>query len=352
VWLITTASLFILNLLQKVKKQGLGELCQFVQLSLYSLENALLLSFDPEKYVDDVFLYINEQSVLILPKSAFMFSDIDLLHILPGYNCDPVLTMVNKESTWDSIYLSSDPDGGDDPQPFHIFNNAIQYIVVSSIDSPVCSNIWAEIHNIVITDFRIEHFASTLGIVTTSSEQPICDQIGDTDIQISWKFRIRSTPENYANMHADVDIKSGYCGADPYPPFSCHHDRKHSPCPNDKIHIDSGSVTCDTIVSSSIFFDILLQFQVHVDLGSSVITIQNIVVDLIYWEMTNDTRFNISHDGFEHIQKYIPISDLIDTKPIEDAINQNSTRLLEKWLPSFFQKANQVLNGQQINIPF
>jgi hypothetical protein len=153
-------------------------------------------------------------------------------------------------------------------------------------------------------------------------------------------------------MHADVEIKSGYCGADPYPPFSCHHDRKNSPCPNNKIHIDSGSVTCATTISSSLFFDILLQFQVHVDLGSFVITIQNIVVDLMKWELTNDTRFDVSHQGFDHISKYIPITDLIDTTPIEDAINQNATNLLNDWLPSFFKKANEVLADQRIDIPF
>lgn len=349
---ITITFLVLKYVLKKRKGDEIHELCNFVKLSLFTLQNQIVYAFDPNKPTGDVVLSIYNHSFVIIPKQYFTLNHMDTMGFLDGYSCDSVLSILNYKSTWDHIYLSSGIQMVDSQPfiPFHIFNTSHKYVVVKSVGSPACSNVWAEIYNINIGNFIIHYFSSTLHLVALDSPEPTCTVLNDNTIQVMWDLSIRSTPSIEAHMDCAVKVWSGYCGTTSS--FKCKHDREHSPCPNDKIQLDTGSVAANISIQTSLYFNFRLVFEMTVDILGMMLHVQNIDIILNEWDVSNSIAFDVSHDGFKLVGKFIPIGDLIDTTPFQEAIQTNVDSVLEEWVPNIFNVIHEYLQVQDISIPF
>lgn len=349
---IIVTFLLIKYVLKKTKKHEMQDLCNFVKLSLLTLQNQIVSAFDPNKPTGDVILTIYKHSFVIIPKEYLTVNDLDTLGFLNGYSCDPVLSILNYKSTWDHLYLSYGVQT-DDTQPFvpfHIFNTSKKYVVVGSEGAPACDNIFAEIYNINIGDFIINSFSSTLNLVALDSPEPQCITLNDNKIQVSWDLSVRSTPLIEGHMGCSVNVKSGYCGQN-LKNGKCLHDRKHSPCPNNWVQYDRGSVAANISIQSSIYFNFRLVFEITVDIYRMILHIQNMNIILNEWDVSNSINFDVSHDGFKVVSKFVRIGDLIDTTPFEDAIKKNVDAILDKSVPNIFSVINEYLKKQDISIP-
>lgn len=338
-------------LVKKKKSDGIKDLCNLVTLSLLTLQNQIVSAFDPSKSTGDVVLTIYKHSFVIIPYEDLTINDIDTIGFLDGYSCDPVLSILNYKSTWDHIYLSYDVQM-DETQPFvpfHIFDTSHKYVVVKSAGSPACDNVFAEIYNINIGDFIINSFSSTLNLVALDSPTPTCTPLDNNKIQVHWNLSARSTPFIEAHMSCSVNVWSGYCGMTSS--FKCKHDRKNSPCPNNKIKLDTGTVAANISITSSIYFNFHLIFEISVDIFNKMLHIKNMSIILNEWDVSNSITFDVSHDGFKLVGKFIKIGDLIDTTPFEKAIKNNVEAVLDKSVPDIFNTINEYLKKQDISIP-
>lgn len=346
-------SIFVRRTISDGKHEAKIWLCQYVKLSLLNLQNAVINAFPPSDSVGDVFLSIDNSKIMIIPGSMLRI-DVNTLDIYDGFKCDPMVVFMNPQSTWDNIYFSSNPDSSIFT-PFRVYTepNFRRYIVVKSFGSPACSNAWVEINNVLITNFEMNDFASTLGIVSTLPEKPHCIQLSDSELVIKWDFLIRSKPTLLVESISNINVVSGYCGAEWYPPYQCLHDRKHSPCPNDKLKLDDGVIHCDAEIPVSITTNMTLQFTVTINFINRNATIHDISILLNSFEFITSPEFHIYHEGFKNVEKYIPsinIDDLIDTNMIKDAIHTNVDNIVNSQLPKLISKVNEYLMTQDITL--
>lgn len=343
---IWTGYLKIKAIIEKKQTDGIKQLCQYAQLSIYNIENALLSAFDPLSSVGDVIVNVMNNPVLLFSKEDLVIRKMDTLNVLGGFTCDSVLYLTNSTSVWDNIYLTSN----DRSTPFRIYSqdDYHKYFVVGSVGSPACSNLWADISAIHITDFNIINFASTLSIVNGNQS---CDQIDESTIKISWNFRIRTTPQITTKMDCLVLVRSGYCGQDLLT-GKCLHDRKYSPCPNEKHTLDSGNMYCDVDIQSSFYMDIGLEFQVRVNLLKRELSLLNMMVFLNSWALENKPNFKVYHSGLKTISHFVSINNLMDTTIIQNAIEENVQKTLGMSLNTLFMNANENLKDQVITTSF
>lgn len=352
-FIIVIAILVVRSIVKGKKSDGIKQLCDFVKVSLLTLQQAVVSAFGPAKPTGDVVISIFKKSFVILPKEYLTLDGLSTSGLLKGYACDPTLSMLNYRSTWDSIYLTSNVELDETYplQPFHIFDTSWKYVVAVAGGYPACSNVFAEIRDINIKDFMIHAFSSTLELVALQSLEPTCVQLDDNTIQMYWDLSARSAPSITANMDCDVYVYSGYCGSDTFK-FKCLHDRDHSPCPHLQVQFDNGSVHADVSVQSSIYFNFRLRFQVGVDIRKRLLHVREISVELKEWDVTNVVNIQTIHHGLKVIKFFSPIEDLIDVTPLSDAIKENVASVLGRWVPDTFKTINEYLGKQQIDIPF
>lgn len=333
--------------IRKKKEDMVQQLCDFVELSASVLESSLMDAFAPGQPTGDVFMTIYGTTFLLIPKDV-LTQDVHALDILPEFTSNSTISIVNTESTWDHLLFST-VDPGVPYTDFRILGTSDKFVVGAYQGFPVCSNIWARIHDVVISRFTMDRFSRTLQV--TSPQPPVCLQTGEYDLHIDWDVDIENHPVVVGNLNAGVEIVSGYCGADVFG-GRCLHDMRHSPCPNDKMHIDQGSVFCQATIQTSATFHPRISFDLTVNPMTRTITLHGFVISLKEWSIENTVEFVVSHTGFSVIKVFQPIGDLIDTTPLQEALTKNVDSFFAKWVPAIFEQIQDAVGDLELSIPF
>lgn len=340
--------------------------CNIITGIMENLETQLKNAFPPTNRVGPITLTIFDNTTTFPDLSKFT-QDVNITFNIPlpspysplSFKASNAISFSNVRSIWDSIYIS---DNHDSENPFSIFLDPSWYYVYSKTDLPVCSNAWGEIHSIVLTDFYIKNFASSLII---DYDKNLCSTIAKDTLEMQVPFTIRSKPNVNLKLHSHFGHGSGTCSVythlgkceDPSsscfwngckPTSKCHHDHSYTrckhdlnvPCPDLQTHIPA-EVNANVNIDSTVNSQNIIHFTINVgsDITISDIYIKNIKTD---YNMDNIHIDTTGSTGHKFIKKFNLES------VIQASVKAPLDNIIKMKIPKLFDSINSVLLGKKV----